>query len=159
MRIYYKIISQDEDELSIEKSFCYQLKDWVSDEIKNTIHIDKLKMYEDMFLKSTVIDWVHKPFKIDMVNVVNMLLDNIKCYKVSNKHIYLICFSNEQFPNTLTSFDKIARFLDKGNESFPGLHIFSNTFNRYENNINKYWKVHILTTLHRLPVGEVLILE
>ena len=159
MRIYYKIVSQDSEEISIEKSFCYTLKDLVSADILNSIRIDKIKLYEDLFLKSTAVSWVHKPLHIDIVNVVNVLINNIKCYKIPDKHIYMVGFSKEQFPNTNNSIDSIARFLDKGNEEFPGIHIFSNIFNRYENNINQCWKAHILTELGRIPISEVLIIK
>lgn len=152
-------MSQDSEEISIEKSFCYALKDLVSDDILDSIRIDKINMYEDLFLKSTAINWVHKPLHIDMVNVVNTLINNIKCYKIPDKHIYMIGFSKEQFPNTNNSIDSIVRFLDRGNEDFPGIHTFSNIFNRYENNINQYWKAHILVELGRLPVSEVLIIK
>ncbi len=145
--------------MSIEKDFCYNLRDLVSSDIAESIRIDKINMYEDLFLKSTAIDWVHKPLHIDMVNVVNILLDNLKCYKISNKHIYMIGFDKKQFPNTRNSIDSIVRFLDKGNENFPGIHTFSTVFNKYENNINEYWESQILISLHRLPVSEVLVIK
>jgi uncharacterized protein YozE (UPF0346 family) len=94
-----------------------------------------------------------------MVNLVNILVNNIECYKIPDEHIYMVGFSKEQFPNTRNSIDSIARLLDKGNEDFPGIHTFSNIFNRYENNINQYWETYILTQLNRIPISEVLIIK
>lgn len=159
MRLMYRVDSRDEKERQVEKLFCESMKKTLISHMRKNISVKKLQMREDLMLSTTAIDWVKKPKHIDMSYVLNVILSNVECIKIEKTHTYIIKFKNVNFPNTYNTIDNIVRFLDKGNEEFPAMYVFSNILNSFENNINVYWKTFVLQVLHRYPIGKVLLVR
>jgi len=159
MRIMYRVESRDKKERNIEKLFCESMRKTVISYIRKNVPIQKLQMHEDLMLSTTAIHWIEKPKSINMSYVLDVILNNMECLKIEKTHTYIIKFKSVNFPNTYNTIDSIVRFLDKGNEEFPAMYIFSNIFNSFENNINVYWRTFVLQVLHRYPIGKVLLVK
>ena len=155
----YRVESRDKKEREAENLFCESMRKTVISYMRKNISVKKLQMHEDLLLSTTAIQWVKKPKHIDMSYVLNVLLDNMECLKIEKTHTYIIKFKNVNFPNTYNTIDSIVRFLDKGNEEYPAMYVFSNIFNYFENNINVYWRTFVLQVLHRYPIGKVLLIR
>lgn len=135
----------DQDELYDKKlieSFCDSLVDSIKADIKNSIIPSKLPMLEKGLLNATWIRWSTKPSSINVVSVINAIL---KCITWKKRRLtYQIYIRPDvKMPYTVnTTLEQVARFIDKGNLISKNTTMFSRIFNKYEKNIQTYWKAY-----------------
>ena len=160
MNLTYRIETKGTDEYEILDEFSEYIIENLQRDLANKITQNKLNAYKDMFLETTAIVWTFKkPTTVNMQFILDELLDNLIYYKTKNG-IYTIKFNDKiNLSNTKNSIDSVVRFLDKGNEDFPGMHIFSKVFNEYSKNINRYWNHFVLIRLNRITISKVIIIK
>jgi len=155
MKIIFKITSKDKEELSIVNDFCNMLVSEIKSDILNNVNYYKLSLYEDSLIKSSWIIWKRTPRKIDMKKLVNLIVDSIVCTNL-RKGRHMISVDNSVIlPNSYTSIERVARFLDRGNELYNGTFFISKIFMKYQKRINDYWKSYVSLRLRKITVSEV----
>lgn len=159
MTITYKIKNIDNNEKDIEQAFSQYLIKIIQNSIISKLSQFKLNSYRDYIINTTSIEWLKRPSSVDMVSIISTICNNIKCRRSSYNHTYVIYIDSRLMPNTRNSINMIARFLDKGNERFPGMYIFSKSFTDCGDNISRYWDMFVWQELHRLAVSEVVIIK
>lgn len=156
-----RITGKDKEEIQLMESFCNTLIKNMAHDIRSNINFQRLQVYEKKILNAKWIKWnSNKPKSINMLGLLESILDSIEYQRRNNTGEYAILFnSNMRLYGSRTSINRIARFIDKGNESIPGIYVFSNTFNKYSKNIDQYWKAYIASKLNRLYVTRLVTLK
>lgn len=154
MKIEFKLTSSNKKELAIIDDFCNLIVSNIKSDILNNTNLHKLSLYEDSIINADWIDWIRKPKYINMAKLIRYIVNHIT-YKSRKKHRYIIYIDNKLIPNSKTPIDRLARFLDKGNEEYKGTFFISKVFMKYSINIDKYWKSYCSLRLKRLSVSEV----
>lgn len=159
MRIEFHLESKDKDELSLAEDFCKLLVSNIKEDILRYTNYNKLELYEDSLINSNWINWKHKPSSINMKKLIKYIANSIT-YKSGRKHKYVIYIkSTIMLPNSYTPLERVARFLDKGNEIYRGTFFISKIFMKYRANIKKYWRSYISIKLKKLSVSEVVLIK
>lgn len=158
MLIQFELLSEDSDELRLIDKFCSLLSESIGAEILKNIPHEKIYKYNKFLLESNIIDWKVKPNRVDTVNMVKFIVNNIVWFKRKGNR-YIIKFKDIYYPNTNNSIFQLARFIDMGNETYQGLHFISPILLKYRDNLNLYWKSYVSINLHKLEVGEVVVIR
>lgn len=158
MKLLYTISTNKKREKQITDEFCVYISKKIFRELYRELK-HNTKTIESIINNTTAISWVNKPKKVNAGMVINVILDNIKCYKVPQKNIYIIRFSDNLFLESNNTIDSIVRLLDKGNEKYIGTHIFTKIFTKYEHNINLYWRLFVMYKLKKIPTSVVIVVK
>lgn len=131
-------------ELSLKKpigsrNFCKFIIKWLQRDIQNQSNMQKLQIRVDMLPLMDWFSWKSKPQKLSAKHVCQVISQNIEVKK--QKSMYIIFLNPYRlFPGTNTPIERIARFLDKGNEVVSGTYFISSILSKYKKSIYKYWR-------------------
>lgn len=142
------VFTLPEDKVKVyDKRLIYKFLDALVRSIQKDIQDElvpaKFDMLERSLLNATWIRWKEKPSGINIPKLVNNILKCIQWSERKNSfRIYIE--PTKKVPYTInTTYDQIARFLDKGNNVSKYSTMFSRVFNRYQEYINEYWLAYI----------------
>ena len=157
MKLIFELIGEDREEMELMDEFCEQLVIDIRRDIYNNVIPSKMECREEDILSANWIDWIKKPSSLNVMTIVNLIIDKIGY--MSRKNTFVICVSPKaKLPNSNTSLDSIARFLDKGNEDTPYTVFISKFFNDYTTvKINNYWEAFIFAKLNRECIDSILV--
>lgn len=158
MRIEFKLVGKDKEEADLMIPFCEFLVENLKKDIKRFTNIEKLQSYEKTLLSATWIRWIKKPAYLNMEWVLTEIIRSIRYYERRERVFVITIDQSKKLESSRTKLEKIVRFLDKGNISTAPSGMFSKIFNRYQNNINRYWKAFIRHKLHRFPETKAVII-
>lgn len=159
MKIEFKLNSSDNKELELVDDFCKSLISNIKSDILKSANFNKIKLYEDALLNAKWINWIKKPKRINMINLIKYIVDKIT-YRSRKKHRYIIYIKPTiMLPGSKTPLERVARFLDKGNEVYKGTFFINKVFMKYRVNINNYWKSYVSIKLKKLSVSEVVVIK
>lgn len=131
------------------RNFCEFIIRWIRSDILTKTNLDKLQIRVDMLSSASWIDWLSKPKKLDARNVCNQVIQCFEYKKQKNEYvIYLNPY--KLFPGTRTPIEKIARFLDKGNDAVSGTYFISSILSKYNKSIYKYWRAFCLRSQFKI---------
>lgn len=154
MEFKFEIDKMDKDEIEIIPNFCkYLLSEIKSDIIENISYIQMNKR-KDYLINTKIINWIEKPKDINMHKICLFIVNSFVCKHIKN-NVYSISINPMiKLPMSKTKIDKVARFLDKGNEQVQPTQFISKILRVYMKNINKYWKLYASNELQRITVNE-----
>lgn len=159
MRIDFTLIGQDSEEMSIMDKFCIFFVKKIREELHYSIVENKLNVREKDLLDSGWINWIgEKPDSINMVKLIDYIIDNIICIKRKNNTYSILVNPRKNLPGSYTKLERIARFIDKGNEKTPPTLVFTKVFNRYRDNLKLYWDYFITEELDKPRVTELVVI-
>ena len=144
----------DKDEIEIIPEFCNALLKEIKSDILSHINYIQMNKREKYLIEAKFIKWIDKPESINMSKICNFIVRSFKCKNLKN-NIYSISIDNSiRLPNSKTKIDKVARFLDQGNENIQPTQFISRILRFYMKNINSYWKSYASNKLKRIKVHE-----
>lgn len=125
--------------------FCKSLVKSIKFDILNGLIYQKFNDREKILLNASWVEWIDKPENLNMRYIVNLIVENID-YKIL-KEDKCIIYIKGYLPGSRTKLEKVARFLDKGNDNCPPTAFISKIANKYKRKIEKYWKAYLLNRL------------
>lgn len=135
----------DEEELydkDLLAKFCDKLVESLRTDIKNGLIPTKYPLLEQGLLNATWITWTDKPKSINVESVIDKILECIT-WRQRRLTYQVYIRTDVLLPYTVnTTLESVARFIDKGNNVTKYSTLLSREFNRYEKNIEDYWKTY-----------------
>lgn len=155
MNIQFTIETSDSREASIVDDFCNTICRNIRREIYDGIIQAKMDNLEFDLLNASWIDWIEKPTRLNMENLVIYMLNNIVCRKRLEGEYIIEIPHYVKLPHSTTPLEQVARFIDMGTEVTPCTTFITRVFQKYKNNISDYWKAYVTFRLHRNSKGVV----
>ena len=123
--------------------FLDNLVESIKKDIKDALIPAKFEMLERGLLNANWIRWKTKQSGINISKLVDRILSCITWQeRKTSFRIYID--PKMKMPYTVnTSLERVARFLDKGNNVSKHSTMFSRVFNYYQKNINEFWKAYL----------------
>lgn len=139
MELNFELNHEDLYDTKLLDSFCDKLIESIRTDIRAELIPAKYPMLEQGLLNAQWIAWTKKPKTIDIEGLIDIILKCIVWRK--RRYRYQIYIRTDvKVPQTVnTSFEQVARFLDKGNLISKHSTMFSRVFNEYEKHIEDYW--------------------
>lgn len=123
-------------------------------DIKSSVVASKFIVREQDVLNASWIRWKIKPRHIRMKSLMLYVTSNLEWVQRRNNQFVIQINKLAKIPNSYTSIDTLARFLDKGNNVTPGTYFISKVLAKYRENINDYWKAYVSIKLKEVRVDE-----
>lgn len=156
MNLEFNIENFDKYEKRLIPEFCRELTNSIIHDVKINVKESKFQSREKDILDASFIEWYKKPELLKMYNLGILIANSIKCYRI-DENLYSIKIDRKQYmPYSRTKLDVVARFLDKGDLTTPPMNFISSVFNKYREDINKYWKSFVSIKLGRVETREVI---
>lgn len=159
MNLEFNIDNLNKEEKDIIPEFCNMLTESIQNDIRNNIRYSKINSREEDILSLNWINWIRKPKSYNMVKLGYLIVESITCKHIE-KNLYSIAINRKVYmPLTRTKLSRVARFLDRGNESTPPINFISPIFAKYRKNINKYWKAFVSVKLKIIDTKEIITIK
>lgn len=126
----------------------------IKKDIMRSVIPAKFLVRESDVLNASWIKWKKKPKHIKMKSMMMYIANNLVWVKRQDNQYVIEINKSAKIPNSYTSIDALARFLDKGNDVIPGTHFMSRVLTRYRRKINDYWKAYVSIKLKEVRVDE-----
>lgn len=155
MNIQFTIETTDYRESSLVDDFCDTICRNIRRDIYNGIIQAKIDNLEYDLINASWINWIDKPTKLNMENLVTYMLNNIVCRKRLGGVCIIEIPHSVKLPHSTTPLEQVARFIDMGTEITPCTTFITRVFQKYKDNINDYWKSYVMFRLHKESKGIV----
>ena len=159
MIIEYRLETKNKEVAMVADDFCKFIVKNIRQDIVNSVNQEMIQSRETNVLEANWIDWNKKPKAIDMFKLVKFIVQNIG-FKTRRKNTYVILINPKvNMPSSNTKLERVARFLDKGNDNSMPTSFLTSIFNRYRSNMNEYWKAYVESVLRIYEVDELIVIR
>ena len=145
--LQFQITNQTEEEEQIIPQFCEWFCDTMYSKINTKMNRIKIQKRINYLLEVDWIRWTNKK-QLDIDTIMDTIHKSLTYTIHRNNVVNIITANNIYIPNTITSSDRLIRFLNYGDGVDKGISLFTNILRYYTySNIQTYWTLYVLDTL------------
>lgn len=147
--IQFQVTDANEEELNLVPKFCKWLQKNIINNYIYAYNEKRIKSRLDLVQNATWVKWKgNRRQKLEYKNIIELIVKSfvIKTYK---DEVYKIETSdNVLIPGTVTSLDRLIRYLNSGDSTTPATDIITGLQHKLNyTQLNGYWRMYILQYL------------
>lgn len=159
MKIVFELKCEDKKEIDLKDDFCQFIVDSIKNDIVSTTNLEKVRVISQKILNLKWISWISRPTSINPYYLVRFIADNVE-YANLKDNLYIVRINPTIcYPGSYTKLERFVRFLDKGNITVRGSHIFVNIFAKYDNKIDELWNMYKSKKLRRYKINNSFVIK